>query len=241
MRRRRPRVGITTYPREGEDRPAFSLPAAYVDCVRRAGGLPLLVTPGEESPQSYLDEVDALVFAGGGDIHPRHFRGVEHPDQYGVDAERDDFELRLMEQALERAVPTLAICRGLQVLNVVLGGDLHVHLPDVLGERVVHRLPTRRPTRHTVKLEPGSQLARIYAREEVETVSWHHQGVDRLGRGLRAVAWAEDGAVEGVSLDGAPWLLAVQWHPEMNPGEGQLFSALVALARGAEPPEEEEA
>jgi putative glutamine amidotransferase len=189
------------------------------------------MTPGAEAPEEYLDHVDAVIFAGGGDIHPDHFEGEEHPAQYGVDHERDEFELQLMRAALRREKPTLAICRGLQMLNVVLGGDLHVHLPDVVGESVLHRHPTRKPVLHKVRLAKGSQLAGIYGQEEIETLSWHHQAVNRLGTGLEATAWAEDGTVEAVALSGASWLLAVQWHPEMRPAELELFRALVALGR----------
>lgn len=231
MSKRRPRIGITTYPRSGEERLLFTIPSAYVDAVRAAGGLPLLLMPGEETPEEYLDHVDGVIFAGGGDIHPDHFEGEEHPTQYGVDQERDAFELRLMRATLERATPTLAICRGLQMLNVVLGGDLHVHLPDVVGEDVLHRLPSRKPTLHRVRLAPDSQLASIYGQPAIDTISWHHQAVNRLGRGLVATAWAEDETIEGVALEGAPWLLAVQWHPEMQSDEVQLFRALVAKAR----------
>lgn len=230
---RRPRIGVTTYPRSGEERPVFSLPTAYVDAVRAAGGLPLLMAPGCESPEEYLDHVDGVIFAGGGDIRPEQFGAEEHPAQYGQDDERDAFELHLMRAALERKVPTLAICRGLQILNVVLGGDLHVHLPDVVGEEVLHRLPTRKPVLHRVRLAPDSALAAIYGGSEIETVSWHHQAVSRLGRGLTPTAWADDGTIEGVSLEGADWLLAVQWHPEMRAEELVLFRALVARARQA--------
>ena len=231
MTPRRPRIGITTYPRAGEERPAFSLPTAYVDSVRAAGGLPLLMAPGCESPEEYLDHVDGVIFAGGGDIHPDHFGADEHPSQYGQDDERDAFELRLMRGVLDRKMPTLAICRGLQMLNVVLGGDLHVHLPDVVGEDVLHRLPTRKPVLHRVRLASGSALASIYGATEIETLSWHHQAVNRLGRGLAATAWAGDGTIEAVCLGGADWLLAVQWHPEMRTQEVILFRALVDRAR----------
>lgn len=227
MSARRPRIGITTYPRAGEERPAFSLPTAYVDSVRAAGGLPLLMTPGFDEPEEYLEHVDGVIFAGGGDIHPDHFEGEEHPAQYGQDDERDAFELRLMRAVLDRETPTLAICRGLQLLNVVRGGDLHVHLPDVVGEAVLHRHPSRKPVLHRVRLAPGSALEAIYGAAEIETLSWHHQAVDRLGEGLEATAWAEDGTIEGVCLGGADWLLAVQWHPEMRSEELPLFRAFV--------------
>jgi putative glutamine amidotransferase len=228
---RRPRIGVTTYPRVGEERPAFSLPTAYVDAVRRAGGLPLLLAPGEEAIEELLDHVDGLVFSGGGVLHPSHFEGEHHPTQYGVDDERDRFELALMEAALERATPTLAICRGMQLLNVVRGGDLHVHLPDVYGDDVWHRHPERRPVPHPVRLEPGSRLAKIYGATEIHTVSWPHQAVRRLGAGLEATAFALDGAIEAVEQRDADWLLAVQWHPEMSEHELVLFRSLVERAR----------
>lgn len=229
--RRRPRIGITTYPRDGAERPSFTIPTAYVDCVRRAGGIPLLLAPGEEDPHEILHHVDGLVFAGGGDLDPEHFGGDEHPKQYGTDAERDAFELALMRAALEAHTPTLAICRGLQLLNVVRGGDLHVHLPDVVGEDVQHRHPERRPIPHGVRLAPGSRLAGIYGAEQIRTVSWHHQAVRRVGDGLEAVGWAEDGTIEALEAPGEDWLLAVQWHPEMNSEETPLFEALVERAR----------
>lgn len=240
MSRRRPRIGVTTYPRQGDERPSFTIPSAYVDAVRRAGGLPLLLAPGEEGPEEILQHVDGLVFSGGGDLDPAHFAGDAdadpHPTQYGVDEERDRFELALMRAALEHATPTLAICRGLQLLNVVRGGDLHVHLPDVVGEDVLHRMPERRPATHPVRLAPECRLSAIYRATAIQTVSWHHQAVNRLGRGLVPVGWAEDGTVEAVEVQGCPWLLAVQWHPEMNEAEGALFEALVALARGGAAP-----
>ncbi len=226
----RPLIGVTTYPRSGQDRPAFFLPTAYVDSVRRAGGLPLLLAPGDERPEDVLDHVDGIVFSGGGDLDPSYFEADPHPTQYGVDDERDRFELALMRGALERETPILAICRGLQVLNVVQGGDLHVHLPDVYGEAVLHRHPERRPIEHSVRLDPGSHLAKIYGSTELRTISWHHQAVNRLGAGLAASAWAPDGTIEAVEVAGRPWVLAVQWHPEMQPEDPRLFAAFVRAA-----------
>jgi len=231
MSPRRPLIGVTTYPRHGSDRPAFFLPTAYVDCVRAGGGIPLLLAPGEERPEDILNHVDGLVFSGGGDLDPCHFDADPHPTQYGVDEERDLFELSLMKSALERETPILAICRGLQVLNVARGGDLHVHLPDVFGEEVLHRHPERRPIPHPVRFDPSSHLAKIYGTTEIQTISWHHQAVNRLGEGLAAAAWAPDGSIEALEVPERPWVLAVQWHPEMQPEERRLFSAFVAAAR----------
>jgi gamma-glutamyl-gamma-aminobutyrate hydrolase PuuD len=139
-----------------------------------------------------------------------------------------------MDAALAREVPTLAICRGAQVLNVLRGGDLLEHLPDHVGDEVTHRVSREHHARHEVRLAPGSALAAIYAAERLEVASWHHQAVGRVGRGLRAVAWAEDGVVEAIELEGAPWLFAVQWHPELEIEDGspqrRLFEAFVAEA-----------
>jgi putative glutamine amidotransferase len=232
---RRPLIGITTYHRERSGRHRFQLPTSYVDAVRAAGGAPVLLPPGDPSPAELLEPLQGLVFAGGGDVHAARFAAEPHPHSYGMCDERDAFELALMEAALERALPTLAICRGAQLLNVLLGGDLIGHLPEHVGEQVTHRTSTLVHARHEVRLDPASRLAAIYGKEQVEVASWHHQAVGRLGRGLRPVAWAEDGVVEAVELAGAPRLLAVQWHPEIDAGEragDPLFSSFLAAAQG---------
>jgi len=231
---RPPLVGITAYGREAGQRGVqFSLPAAYVDAVRTAGGVPVLLAPGEPEAGAVLDAVDAVVFAGGGDLDPAR-TGGEHDTNYAVDPERDDFELAVLEHALADERPVLAICRGLQLLNVARGGTLHAHLPDVFGDAVAHRVPPLDPVHHAVRLEPGTALASHFESDELEIASWHHQAVDRLGAGLRPVAWAPDGVVEALELEGAPWVLAVQWHPELQrePESPQLglFRGLVALA-----------
>jgi putative glutamine amidotransferase len=234
---RRPLVGITCYHREGDERPRFAVPASYVDAVRAGGGRPVLLPPGDEDPAGLLDGVDGVVLCGGGDIDPARFGGpANHDAVYSTCSERDAFELALIQECLARGKPTLAICRGLQVLNVARGGDLHVHLPDVVGESIAHRVSRDRHTRHAVRIEPGSRLAALLGADEVTVASWHHQAVDRLGAGLRAVAWAEDGTVEAIEVDGAPGMLAIQWHPELQVGEPdrrqlRLFEELVAMAR----------
>lgn len=233
---RRPVIGVTMYPRQGGDVPTFSLPTSYVDALRRAGGIPLLLAPGDERPDELLEHVDALVLAGGGDIDPVHFESDPHPTLYGVCDERDRFELELTRAAVERAVPVLGVCRGLQVLNVALGGDLHLHLPETFGEEVLHRHPERRPIEHPVELDPASRLAAIYGETHLLITSWHHQGVNRLGRGLEPTAWAPDGTVEAVELRDERWVVAVQWHPEIQSQQDgspqrRLFAALVARAR----------
>jgi putative glutamine amidotransferase len=232
----RPIVGVTTYHREIEERPRFYLPSAYVDAVRTGGGIPVLLTPGEERPAELLESLDALVFSGGGDLDPVHFGGDTHPRSYFICEERDVFELQLIRAALERETPVLAICRGVQVLNVALGGSLHSDLEDAVGDAIPHRESQTCHTYHAVNLDPSSRLAALMgATELAEVASWHHQAVDRLGADLRAVAWAPDGTVEALELSGAPQLLAVQWHPELQIELGsvhrRLFEAIVRMAR----------
>jgi putative glutamine amidotransferase len=228
----RPKViGITSYGRDGKAVPQFSLPCGYVDAIRAADAVPLILPPGQDSPEVLLDALDALVLAGGGDIDPGHYGGEPHETIYSVSEERDAFEFGLLRHALARPeMPILCICRGIQVLNVVCGGTLHEHIPDEYGEKVPHRLPPRESSRHHVIVKPESRLARILRATEVETCSWHHQAIDRIAPDLEAVAWAEDGVIEGVEHRKHPWCIGVQWHPEMQYGEApqaRLFAALV--------------
>jgi putative glutamine amidotransferase len=231
----RPLVGITTYGPLGE--PAtISLPHDYVRAVAMAGGTPVLLAASEVPPEALLDSLDALVLAGGGDLDPALHTRETHATIYGVSRERDEFELALARAALALPdLPVLGICRGMQVLNVALGGDLELHLPDARGEAVLHRAPPRDPTFHPVRLEPGTPLAEIFGDLEFSGCSWHHQEVRRLGRGLVPVAFAPDGVIEGLVYERGRFALGVQWHPEMqvddDPRQRRIFDALVARAR----------
>ena len=229
----RPLIGLTTYGRDTSGR--FSLPACYVDAVRRAGGSALMLAPGDDCA---LAALCGLVLAGGGDLDPALYGGKRHPTVYMTDSERDDTELSLIRTAIERGLPTLCICRGLQVLNVALGGTLVPHLPDRVGLRVAHRVPPRNPAWHGVDVEPDTRLADIIGPHPTSGASWHHQAVDRLGRGLRVTARAPDGTIEAVELPDHPFLVAVQWHPEITardqPDHQALFDALVAAAQDTE-------
>lgn len=227
-----PRIGITTYGRSAGNR--YTLPAEYVDAVRRAGGLPLLIAPGDTRIDDYLDLVDGLVLTGGGDIDPGHYGGSTHDTLYSVDRERDEMELQLVRAVLRRRTPTFGVCRGAQILNVAMGGSLIEHLPLEVGETVLHRAPPREPTPHAVQVTPGSRLAAVLGTTELQPMSWHHQAIRRLADGLEVVARAPDGTIEAVELPSHPWLIAVQWHPELtartDPTQQRLFDALVAAA-----------
>lgn len=227
-----PRIGITTYGRNAKGE--FTLPAEYVDCVRRAGGLALTLTPGEPHPADWLALLDGIVLTGGGDLGHALWGGEGHPTVYGVDDERDRTELALARLVLQSDLPSLWICRGLQLLNIVRGGTLHEHLPDAVGTQLAHSLPPRETVPHPVHIEEGSRLAITLGTSEVVGVSWHHQAAADLGAGLRAVAHAPDGVIEAVELEGHPWLEAVQWHPELSaatdPVQQRLFDALTQRA-----------
>ena len=228
----RPKViGITSYARDARAPAHFALPCGYVDAIRAAGGIPVILPPGQDSPEALLDAIHALVLAGGGDIDPAHYGGEPHETIYSVSEERDAFEFGLLRHALARPdMPILCICRGIQVLNVLGGGTLHEHIPDEFGEQVTHRLPPREASRHHVRVAPGTRLARILGETAVDTCSWHHQAIDHLAPDLEAVAWAEDGVIEGVEHRRHPWCVGVQWHPEMQfeeEAQRRLFAALV--------------
>lgn len=235
----RPLIGLTTYPPNPGDR--YELPRPYVDAVRRAGGEPVLIPPGALEPEALLDRLDGLLLAGGGDIDPARYGGPGHETVYALDPDRDEGELALAHLVLERGTPTLAICRGMQVVNVALGGSLHVHLPDVVDGTVVHRKEPELagmpgPTPHEIEVAPESLVARLMAADRVTPMSWHHQAVDRLGEGLRVAARAADGTVEALEHETHPWLAIVQWHPELtaagDPTQQRLFDALVERSAG---------
>lgn len=221
-------------------RGGYAVPDVYVAAVERAGGRAVLVPPPHGAvAEEVLAPFDALLLAGGGDVDPTRYGARRHPAIYGVDRERDEAEIALVRGAVRSRVPTLAICRGFQVLNVALGGTLHQHLPDLQGLDL-HGHPVRRSSvLHDVKVAPGTRLAEACRSEVLRCTSHHHQAVDVLGGGLEAVAWSGDGLVEGAELEEPAdgWVVGVQWHPERTAGEDPaqqaLFESLVAEARRA--------
>ncbi|MCE9600043.1 MAG: gamma-glutamyl-gamma-aminobutyrate hydrolase family protein [Spirochaetia bacterium] len=228
-----PLIGITTRPVDAEDR--YALSAEYVQAVRRAGGIAVLIPPGDSSPQDVYARLDGLILSGGGDIDPALYGGAAHAEIYGVSADRDIQEIELARIAAAGSKPCMPICRGIQVLNVALGGTLMEHLPDEVGQGVVHRDPDKKVgMSHPVTISPNSLLRTIVG-ESCSVMSWHHQALRNLGDRLVVTARAEDGIIEAVELRDHPWFLALQWHPEMSaatdPVQQKLFDAFVAACR----------
>jgi putative glutamine amidotransferase len=228
----RPLIGITTYGRDENNR--FYLRAEYIEAIRRAGGLPVLLPPGEPHWQELFQNLDGLLLAGGGDIDPALYGGVHHPAIYMIDPERDQVELALARNAVAAQLPTLGICRGSQVINVALGGTLIEHLPDIVGDAVPHRLVPGQYARHPVTVKPDSRLSTILGQTETVAASSHHQAIRLHAPLLQVVASAADGIIEAVEMTDHPWLVAVQWHPEItaadDPAQQRLFDAFVKAA-----------
>ncbi|HWC27746.1 MAG TPA: gamma-glutamyl-gamma-aminobutyrate hydrolase family protein [Solirubrobacteraceae bacterium] len=213
---------------------AFLLPRNYVSAVNRAGAMALLLAPDPalvEDPDEALDLVDGLMLAGGADVDPSTYGAERHPQTVGCVPERDAFELALTRRALERDLPLLAICRGMQVMNVACGGTLHQHLPELLGHEDHRRVPgTFEGADHDVRLAPESLAARAAGEQLHATKSHHHQGVDRIGDGLVVTGWSQlDDLPEALELPGAAFALGVQWHPEADEAS-RLIAALVEHA-----------
>jgi len=227
----KPRIGITTYlepTRWGVwERDAALLPRVYLDAVAAAGGVPLLLPPvGTDA--SVLDVLDGLIIAGGCDVDPSSYDAQPHPETVDTRPGRDEHEKVLIRAALDRDLPLLAICRGLQMLNVTLGGTLQQHLPDVVAHDEHRPSPAVFGTTE-VKVEPDTLTGRLFG-ERASVHCYHHQAIDVVAPGLRVTARAGDGTVEAAEVDGHDFAIGVQWHPEENAGDLRLFSALTAAA-----------
>jgi putative glutamine amidotransferase len=234
----RPVIGICTALERAQwtvwDQEAHLLPRQYVDAIQAAGGLALMLPPDEQlerEPDEVLDLLDGLILAGGADVDPAVYGAAAHPETKGTRAERDTFEVALARRALERDLPFLGICRGMQVMNVALGGTLLQHLPESHGHHDHRRVPgSFDGAEHDVRLMAGSLAARAAGEERHETRSHHHQGVDRIGDGLQVSGWsALDELPEAVELADRRFALGVQWHPEADP-TSRLIASLVAEA-----------
>jgi putative glutamine amidotransferase len=234
----RPVVGICTpleHARWGAwQLDAFVLPRSFVDPVHRAGALALLLVPDRalvENPDEVLDRVDGLLLAGGADVDPATYGAEPHPMTLDPDPGRDAFEIALVRRALQRDLPLLGICRGMQILNVARGGTLHQDLPELLGHEHHRRVPGNFDgADHDVRLLAGSLAARVAREEHHATKSHHHQGVDRIGDGLRVTGWATiDDLPEAIEEPTNRFALGVQWHPEADE-RSRLIAALVEEA-----------
>jgi gamma-glutamyl-gamma-aminobutyrate hydrolase PuuD len=201
---------------------------AYVRSVAAAGGIPVVLAPVAGTTDALIERIDGLMLTGGVDVDARLFGAERHPKAQRPDEVRDEFELALLSAAAQRRTPVLAICRGLQVLNVARGGTLFQHLPDVVKNDSHMSVPGIYG-RHRVRVEPSSRVGELLGRPEAVVPTHHHQGVDRIGEGLVAGAWADDGTVEALEDPDLPFLVGVQWHPEVG-DDPSLFSGLVAAA-----------
>ena len=229
---RKPVIGITTYLTPAtfgvwqED--AALVPAVYVRAVEMAGGRALLVPPSLDGVQETLDAVDGLLFSGGSDLDPELYGAEAHPETNGVQPERDRGEIALLQAALERDMPVLAVCRGSQVFNIARGGDLVQHLPEVVGDEK-HKHTPGVFADHDVDVKADTRLGRLLG-ERAPVKSHHHQGYGRLGEGLVESARAEDGTIEAFEDPSHRFALGVLWHPEEGE-DFRLFEQLVDEAR----------
>ncbi|WP_243728585.1 gamma-glutamyl-gamma-aminobutyrate hydrolase family protein [Microbacterium sp. BK668] len=235
-------MGLTTYLEQAKQgvwdvRAAF-LPEQYFLSVTDAGGIAVLLPPQrgtatgvdtDAAAAAVLDGLEGLILTGGRDVQPELYGAERHPLTDPARADRDEWELALFRGAEERRMPVLAICRGLQLVNVARGGTLHQHLPEALGtER--YRVGGGVFATNTVEVAAGSRLAGLLGPGAFDVHSYHHQGIDRLGDGLVPVAATDDGLVQAVESDDEQYLLGVQWHPEENSDDKRLFEGLVAEA-----------
>jgi putative glutamine amidotransferase len=239
----KPVIGITAGRRSDDRYPdqlnRIDISVYYSNAVSRAGGTPIILPPNPGSEADVLNIVDGLIFSGGSDLDPKLFGdNTLHPDTYGIDHDRDGFELALAALAWDADVPVLGICRGIQSLNVAFGGTLHQHVPDVSPD-IEHRqqvtgIVSYDPA-HPVSIAPGSRVAEVYGGTSVETNSFHHQAIKDVADRFTPVAWSADGMIEAVEAAGRSCFFALQWHPEMMVGhrDEQLapFEQLVEFAR----------
>jgi putative glutamine amidotransferase len=237
----RPLIGMTASIMTLEWAGNLKMPAAvgwssYTRAIAAAGGVPVVLAPDGDGIEEVLAAVHGLVLPGGADLDPALYGETSvHPTVYGINHDRDHFEIELVRAAVARDLPVLAICRGIQVLNVALGGTLYQDVPDLHPAHVDHNqqvMPSE--AHHEIALEPGSCLALAYGSHRVSTNSFHHQGVRDVAPGLRAVGWSPDGLVEGLESPAHRFVVGVQWHPEVmfeaHQEHLRPFTALVSQA-----------
>lgn len=245
----RPIIASTVYRKTIPQRKpieVYGLMPSYTKAVAKAGGIPMLIPLGlsEDALLAILDRVDGILLPGGADVDPAAYHGQGHAKVYGIDLERDRTELFMARAAVTQGKPFLAICRGIQVLNVALGGSLWQDIPSQILGAMDHDASSDRPRSHlahTVKIRPESRLARLIGKDQSWVNSYHHQALRRLAPDLAVTATAEDGVIEAAEISGHPFGIGVQWHPENlvddDPAMLALFEGLVqAAGQGAPQP-----
>lgn len=209
------------------DQPATVIPATYVDAIAKTSAIPVVLPVGPWDARKVVDRIDALILAGGWDVDPSMYGQIPHPSSGMTNPKRDDWENRLLEAALQRDLPVLAICRGMQMLNIHCGGTLYQHLPDVIGEES-HLTTAGQFSTTEINLNIKSKLGQLLGVTAIGACH-HHQGIDKVGSGLQIVGRAGDGTVEAVEAPTKTFVIGVQWHPEISL-DNRLFEALVNAA-----------
>lgn len=243
MAQRKPVIGITPSPMEDtQAHGSFvrqALATTYIDAVEAAGGIPLIIPPQQGNSDAILDILDGLLLSGGADIRPeRYGDGEVHEKTYGINDGRDELELELARGAVARDMPVLCICRGIQILNVALGGTLVQDIPDQYPSDIQHAQQVdgirKEDAGHSVRVTPGTLLAETYGTETIAVNSFHHQALRDVAPDLEVNGTAPDEIIEAVSRPGSSWVLGLQWHPEMmfreHPEHLKPFEALVHQA-----------
>jgi putative glutamine amidotransferase len=234
-----PLIGVTTYRFHNQyNAQQIAINEAYTQAVAQAGAIPLLIPLGlpPETLQALLPRLDGVLFTGGGDVQPERYASQTHPLVAGVDEDRDRVEIHLLEHTLQARLPFLGICRGLQVINVALGGSLYEDILDQRPNSLRHQNFPEMPRNylaHQVRVENNSHLASILGGDMAQVNSMHHQGILRLASDLQATAYAPDGIIEAFELPGYPFGLAVQWHPEALQDHAAMRKIFQALADAA--------
>jgi putative glutamine amidotransferase len=236
-----PLIGLTTrnLTAPNTDFPMIASPKSYTQVLIQSSAIPVLVPLNlkEDLIPDLLSRLDGLIFTGGGDVDPTLFNGCPHEKVYNIDPQRDAAEINLLKQVRKLNLPFMGICRGLQVINVALGGSLYTHIADQLPGTLKHDCFPDNPSdyfAHPVEVKAGSRLAQILGTTQLEVNSLHHQGIQHLSPEVTPLAWAPDGLVEAIQVPGNPFGLAVQWHPEWLPEDSNsqaLFAAFIDTAR----------
>lgn len=244
----KPVIGLTTGRTNHTDKSVeFGVPEAYIHAVRNAGGVPVMIPLGlgDDDLKILLNRVNGVLFTGGGDIHPPKYQGVSEELVHQVDQDRDNVEIFIAEQATRQKIPFFGICRGLQLINVAMGGTLYEDISEQYSRLIQHDHSSKKNRgyrAHPVAIQPGSKLNQLLATATTDVNSLHHQGIRRLGNGLTASAHAPDGLIEGIELADYPFGIAVQWHPENMPDDKsmlRLFEAFIKASAKLDPQEED--